>query len=81
MDRDPNKMLCYCLGVRYGRVEETIAEHGCRNVKQVTALCKAGGGCKSCHPEIEELIAEDRARKGVGLRGLLSRLFSARDVK
>ena len=78
---DPEKMLCYCLGVRYGTVAETIREHGCRRVEQVTKLCRAGGGCRSCHPEIAELIESVRNETDAtsGLRALLGRIFSPRD--
>ncbi|MAG57250.1 MAG: hypothetical protein CMJ83_13235 [Planctomycetes bacterium] len=77
IDTDANKMLCYCLGVRYGAVVETIREHDYRTVSQVTRGCKAGGGCRSCHPEIEELIEEVRMERqgGEGVFATLGRLF------
>jgi len=79
MDTERNKMLCYCLGVRYGRVIDVVTEEECKTVQQVTRLCKAGGGCRSCHPEIEELIADAKARrKHTGIRGVLSRVFGRR---
>lgn len=79
MQTDREKMLCYCLGVRYGRVIDVVREEECRNVQQVTRLCKAGGGCRSCHPEIEELIADAKAeRKGGGLKGVFGRVFGRR---
>jgi NifU-like protein len=71
-DTDPDKMLCYCLGVRYGEVIDTVRDHDCRTVAQVTRLCRAGGGCRSCHPEIEGVIREvresHRARRGLWAR-------------
>lgn len=62
-----NKLLCHCLTVTWQEVEDTIREHRCKTVKDVTLHCSAGGGCKTCHPEITELIAEVRAER----RGLL----------
>ena len=70
-----HKMLCFCLGVRYETVREAVVEHSCRSVKDVTQACKAGGGCRSCHPEIEEEIARVRAGMKRSSRGWLSRLF------
>lgn len=79
LDTDRDKMLCYCLGVRYGRVIDVVVEEGCKNVQQVTRLCKAGGGCRSCHPEIEEVITDAAARrKAGGLKGMIGRVFRRR---
>jgi len=72
LETDPSRMLCYCLGVRYGKVVHTIREHGCAQVADVTRRCKAGGGCRSCHPEIEELM--DEIRKQIPARGFMARL-------
>ncbi|MCB9832425.1 MAG: (2Fe-2S)-binding protein [Planctomycetes bacterium] len=69
-----DKMLCYCRNVRYGVVRKVIAEGDLRSPEQVTAACSAGSGCRSCRPEIEELIAEHR-RRHRGLLRWLRRLF------
>lgn len=74
LDTDPDKMLCYCLGVRYGTVVECVREDRLVSVAQVTRACKAGGGCRSCHPEIQEVI--DAVRKSRRRRGPLRRLFA-----
>ena len=68
--RQGNRLLCHCLTVTWQEVEDTIRDHRCTTVKDVTVRCGAGGGCKSCHPEITELIEAARAEK----RGLLQRL-------
>ena len=73
-----DRLLCHCLTVTWQVVEDTIRENGCRNVRQVTDICRAGGGCKSCHFEIEQLIAEVRAEKRGGIRRLIGSLFSGR---
>ena len=81
LDTDTKKMLCYCLGVRYGRVIDAVRDPGCRTVQQVTRRCKAGGGCRSCHPEIEELLAEAQAERraaGGGIKRVLAHLFGRR---
>ena len=81
LDTDGEKLLCYCLGVRYGRVIDTIRADRCTSVQQVTRRCKAGGGCRSCHPEIQELIAEvrdERKAAGYGIKGVIGRVFGRR---
>lgn len=52
--------VCYCYDVPDTVIIKTIREHNCEEVEQVTELCNAGGGCTSCHPDIEELIDEIR---------------------
>ena len=80
LETDREKMLCYCLGVRYGCVIDTIRADACASVQQVTRKCKAGGGCRSCHPEIEELITEVREERkgGGGILGVIARVFGRR---
>ncbi|MEE9391230.1 MAG: (2Fe-2S)-binding protein [Planctomycetota bacterium] len=70
------KMLCYCRNVNYGRVRECISDIKARRIEQVMEACDAGTGCKSCHPEIETLLAEAAAsRKAGGVFEALKRLF------
>lgn len=77
--RDPKTLCCHCLGVTYGRVEQTIRTHRCRKVEEVTRLCRAGGGCRSCHPDIQDLLHEIwRDLDGRGFTAVLRRLFSRR---
>ena len=73
--RNKKKLLCHCLTVTWLEVEDTIREHGLRTVEEVTARCGAGGGCRTCHPEIAELIAEVGPSRG-RFRSFLARLFS-----
>lgn len=75
------RLLCHCLGVTFGEVEETIREHACKNADQVTKLCKAGGGCRSCVPDIEQLIEKAKQERRAQKRGFFSRLFSSKDVQ
>ena len=77
-ENDDQKMLCYCLGVRYQTVVRTIRERQCRTVDEVTRWCRAGGACRSCHPEIADEIRKWRAQRGGVWRALWQRLFGAR---
>ncbi len=69
--RGDDRILCHCMNVTAGTVRRTIEIHRCRRVEDVTALCRAGGGCRTCWPEIEELLAAARRAR----RGVLKRLF------
>jgi len=50
--------VCYCFDVPDTVIRKVISENGCTEVEEVTEICDAGGGCTSCHPDIEELIDE-----------------------
>ena len=76
--KDDRKLLCYCLNVRWADVEEVVRAGNLRTVAQVSDACRAGTGCRSCHPEIEEVLAAARARRGSGLGRLLRRLLGRR---
>ena len=58
-----SKMLCYCRNVDYGTVRAAIEETDASRIEQVMATCAAGTGCRTCHPEIQELIEEHRAKR------------------
>ena len=66
-----SKMLCYCRNVDYGAVRCAIKDGDLKRVEQVMQSTTAGTGCRSCVPEIEQLLEEHRANRG----GFLSRLM------
>ncbi len=67
-------MLCYCKSVTYGEVRAAIRSVAARTVVEVTRACDAGGGCRTCHPEIEDLLEEARAEQPGFFRRLWARL-------
>ncbi|HGY91066.1 MAG TPA: (2Fe-2S)-binding protein [Planctomycetes bacterium] len=69
-----DKMLCYCKSVTYGEVRASIRAVNARSVLEVTRECDAGGGCRTCHPEIEDLLEEARMERPGMLRRLWARL-------
>lgn len=50
-------LICTCFCVSERVIEMEIAQKGLTAVAEVTRACSAGGGCGSCHPLIEEMIA------------------------
>ena len=50
------RVVCTCFGVTENEIERVVRENGLKEVEQVTNYCKAGGGCASCHGEIERII-------------------------
>ena len=49
-------IICKCFKVTDTVIEKVIKENGLSTIDQVTHYTKAGGGCKSCHPDIQEII-------------------------
>lgn len=49
-------LICTCFGVLEETIEAFIAANSPENVDEVTAACRAGGGCGSCRFMIQEMI-------------------------
>jgi NifU-like protein len=50
------KVICTCFGVTENEIRRVVQENNLKTVEQVTNYCKAGGGCRGCHHDIEEII-------------------------
>ena len=50
-------LICTCFGVSERRIENEIASRGLTTIAEVTRVCNAGAGCRSCYPLIEEILA------------------------
>ncbi len=53
---DEGVLICKCYGVTDEKIKRTVRENNLHTIDEVTHYCKAGGGCTSCHPEIEDMI-------------------------
>jgi len=54
--RGEKALICTCFGVTEETIEQFIAEKRPRSVDDVTAACRAGGGCGSCRMLIQEML-------------------------
>jgi len=52
------KIICKCFGVTDKKIARVVRENRLRTIEEVTNYTKAGGGCKSCHPDIKAIIEE-----------------------
>jgi len=52
------RLVCRCLGVSSPRLFAAVRKGHLTTVAEVTKACRAGGGCGTCHPEIEEVLAD-----------------------
>jgi NifU-like protein len=51
-------LICTCFCVSEKTIERVIETGSLRTVEQVTRACNAGGGCRSCHPLIEDILED-----------------------
>jgi len=76
---DPEDVVCKCFGISGQEIRDVVKLNGLKTVEQVTHYTKAGGGCSTCHPEIQGLQhvpsgdsgdpAGDGGRRGEGEEG------------
>lgn len=50
-------LVCLCHGVNERRVRREI-DHGATSIEEIADRCQAGSCCMSCHPTLDELLAE-----------------------
>lgn len=55
--------LCTCFQVPESVIERAVRLRRLTTVEEITAATKAGGGCHSCHPDLEAILA--RYKKGI----------------
>jgi len=58
--KEEGTIVCHCFGVTDRKIERAIRENNLKTVEQVTHYTKAGGGCGTCHEEIQAIL--DRVR-------------------
>ena len=49
-------LICTCFAVSEKTIEEAIETYALHTVEQVTRACRAGAGCGSCRPLIEDIL-------------------------
>ena len=52
------EIVCKCFGITDKEIERVARENNLTTREQVTHYTKAGGGCQSCHPKIEAILAK-----------------------
>lgn len=56
LEEEEGPLVCQCFGIHKKFIEKIVAENSLRTIEEVTNYTKAGGGCESCHPTIEDII-------------------------
>lgn len=55
---DEGAIVCRCFGVTDSKIRRIVLENSLSTAEQVTNYVKAGGGCASCLPDIDDILAE-----------------------
>jgi len=49
-------LICTCFQVPESVIERAIRLRGLKTVDEITSATSAGGGCHTCHPELEDIL-------------------------
>lgn len=60
---DEGNLICRCFGVSDTKIKRIIRENNLTTAEQVTNYVKAGGGCSSCLPDLDDLLYEFATEK------------------
>ncbi len=56
-----DSLICSCFGVSERTIEQEVRMHQMSTIEEVTEACKAGAGCHSCYPLIQDILDQIRS--------------------
>ncbi|MCF6689751.1 Fe-S cluster assembly protein NifU [Raoultella terrigena] len=56
-EHEEGRLICKCFGVDEGHIRRAVLNNGLTTLEEVINYTKAGGGCTSCHEQIELALA------------------------
>lgn len=62
-EHEEGALVCKCFAVDAVLIEDVVKANNLNTVEEVTFYTKAGGGCASCHEQIEEILAKVKAER------------------
>ncbi len=63
IEAEEDPLVCYCFGVHESQIVRVVRENNLDEVEEITHLCKAGGGCGNCLPDIEAILMRVKAER------------------
>lgn len=64
IEEEEGPLICQCFGIHEKLIEKTVMKNDLKTIEEVTNYTKAGGGCETCHPAIEDIIERVWKAKG-----------------
>ncbi len=55
-EEDESRLVCRCFGVSENKIRKNIIENRLKTIQDVINYTKAGGGCTSCHTDIQDIL-------------------------
>lgn len=49
-------IICFCYGITEAEIKNILFHHKCTTIHCIQNYCNAGKGCKTCLPDIQNLI-------------------------
>jgi NifU-like protein len=84
---ETDEVICQCYQVNESTIRNAISDNDLKEIDSVTQICKAGGGCHSCHILIQLFIDQHQEKttamtdlvhehgQKVKKKGILGRFF------
>ena len=62
-EKDEGRMICRCFAIHENKIRRHVVENHLKSVEDVINFTKAGGGCTSCHTDIQDIIDDVWAKE------------------
>ncbi len=56
------EVVCNCFGITEDEVRRAVRENNLTTIEQITHYTKAGGGCRQCHPRLEQILETEQVQ-------------------
>jgi NifU-like protein len=60
-DEEEELNICRCFSVPESKIERAIRDNNLTSIHEITHFTKAGGGCSSCHVDLQQILGRVRA--------------------
>jgi NifU-like protein len=60
-------LICTCFGVSESVIEREIRSRSLVSIEDVTRVCNAGAGCRSCYPLIQDILDDCDRQNRIGI--------------
>lgn len=62
-------LICTCFHVHDGKIRRAIRKDALTTVEEVTDHTRGCGGCRTCRPDVERILAEEAERRRAAASG------------
>ncbi len=77
--QEESSLICRCFGVRTSDIVACVESGKGQSLEAVGAITKAGMGCRSCVPQIKELLPKEKKNKVINEEAIICRCNNVRE--